>query len=223
MKTCVIVPAHNEVSTIGAVVEKLTARGLSVVVIDDGSNDGSGEIARRNGAFVIRHQLKMGKGQALRHGFEYALRQDFDNVVTMDADGQHDVGDIEQFLAKAAENPNCVVTGTRLDNPQGMPWLRLMTNRIMSGLISLACRQKIPDTQCGYRLISCAILRQISISSSDFEIETEVLIKSAKKGFRIHSVPIKTIYRNEASKINPILDTIRFIVYFIKEMCNTRS
>ena len=223
MKTCVIVPAYNEIAAIGAVVEKLIKRGLDVVVIDDGSEDGSGELARRNGAHVIRHDEKMGKGKALRHGFEYALKQNYDQVVTLDGDGQHDVDDIDQFLKKSLESPKSIVTGTRLGSPEGMPWLRLLTNRIMSGFISLACHQSIPDTQCGYRLISCDILRAISISSSDFEIETEVLIKAAKKGFRIHSVPIRTIYRNEASKINPLLDTVRFVVYFIKEMCNKSS
>ena len=87
----------------------------------------------------------------------------------------------------------------------------------MSGLISSVCRQRIPDSQCGYRYIAAPILRKISLLSSDFEIESEVLIQASKNGFKIYSVPIKTIYRGECSKINPIIDTFRFIVYIIRE------
>ena len=88
----------------------------------------------------------------------------------------------------------------------------------MSSLISFACRNSIADTQCGYRYINCDILKQIQFSSDDFEIETEILMKAAKKGYPIYSVPIKTIYRDEKSKIHPFKDTIRFVNYFIKEI-----
>ena len=99
-----------------------------------------------------------------------------------------------------------------------MPWHRLFTNKIMSALISLVCRQKIYDTQCGYRLIRCEVLRNVVLSSSAFEIESEVLIKASKKRYRIASVPVKTIYGTEVSKINPFFDTARFIIYIVREM-----
>ncbi len=87
----------------------------------------------------------------------------------------------------------------------------------MSILISAVCRQKIADTQCGYRYIAAPILKNISLVSSDFEIESEVLIQASRHGFKIYSVPIKTIYGCECSKINPIIDTFRFLVYIIRE------
>ena len=100
----------------------------------------------------------------------------------------------------------------------GMPFVRFLTNQIMSGLISLVCRQKVYDTQCGYRLIACDVLRHVQLSSTAFEIESEVLIKASKKRYRISSVPVKTIYGAEVSKINPFFDTARFIVYIVREM-----
>lgn len=218
MRVCIIIPAHNEARAIAQVVTPLKKRGLDVVVVDDGSADQSGELARNAGAEVLRNAQRAGKGESLRRGFAYALEKNYDGVVTMDGDGQHAVDDLDQFLKKVSDDPDSVVTGNRMAHADEMPLVRRLTNRWMSFLISSICRQKIPDTQCGYRYLSNAVLRAIRLTSSDYEIETEVLIQASKKGFRIHSVPIQTIYRNEESKINPFKDTLRFIAYLVREM-----
>lgn len=217
-RICVLIPVLNEAQAIGAVVSSLRAQDLDVVVIDDGSTDDSGAIARQNGATVIRHDVKKGKGQSLRDGFRYALEHGYDGVITMDGDGQHDAADIKQFLRPAAKERPGMVVGNRMVNPRGMPCVRYLTNRFMSSLISRACGQRIPDTQCGYRYIDSSVLREVPLACDDFEIETELLMKSSKQGFRIESVPVMTIYRDEESKINPWKDTVRFITYFIKEL-----
>ena len=217
-KICVLIPVLNEALAIGAVASSLRAKNLDVVVVDDGSTDDSGAIARQNGATVIRHEIKNGKGQSLRDGFRYILEHGYDGVITMDGDGQHDAADIEQFLRLAAKERPGIIVGNRMAMPQGMPCVRYLTNRFMSSLISRACGQRIPDTQCGYRYIDSAVLRAVPLACDDFEIETEMLMKSAKRGFRIDSVPVMTIYRGEESKIHPWKDTIRFITYFIKEI-----
>lgn len=219
VNVCILIPVYNERKEIGRLVESLKQKNFDVVIIDDGSTDDSGKAAREQGAIVIRHDQKQGKGRSLRDGFDFILKEKkYDGVVTIDGDGQHDIGDIAQFLVKAQEYPGSIITGTRMANPQGMPLIRLLTNRFMSGVISFLCRQKVPDTQCGFRLISVSVLKLLKLTCDDFQIETEVLIKAAKSGFQIYSVPIKTIYRGEASKINPVLDTFRFLVYIIKEM-----
>jgi hypothetical protein len=105
-----------------------------------------------------------------------------------------------------------------MHNPVGMPGVRRMTNGFMSWLISVICRQQITDTQCGFRLVTTKVLKSIDLKCNDFEIETEMLIKASKKGFRIVSAPIETIYRNEVSKINPLRDTLRFIRYISTEI-----
>ena len=136
----------------------------------------------------------------------------------MDGDGQHSPSDIAAFVACYQKTNADIVSGNRMHNPQGMPLVRLGTNRLMSWLISLFCRQNIPDTQCGFRLIKTKVLKVIKLESSDFEIETEVLIKASKKGFKIASVDIQTIYSNEVSKIQPVRDTFRFIAYLWREL-----
>ena len=104
-----------------------------------------------------------------------------------------------------------------------MPLVRLLVNRIMSAMISGVCRQRVPDTQCGFRYIGRRPLQEIKLSCKDFEIESEVLIEASHKGFKIYSVPIKTIYSNEVSKINPFVDTIRFFVYIIRQAWHSKT
>ncbi|MBN1869902.1 MAG: glycosyltransferase family 2 protein [Candidatus Omnitrophica bacterium] len=222
MNICVIIPAHNEACTIGYLVESLLKKNFDVVVIDDGSQDETGAISREKGACVLNHIDKKGKGYSLREGFQYALKHGYEAVVTMDGDGQHDVNGIDRFLAQAQKNKVSVIVGNRMIDPKGMPFVRLCTNRFMSWLISLVCRQRIADTQCGFRYIHCGILKQIDLVSRDFEIETEILMQACKKGFKVFNVPVKSIYRDEKSMINPFKDTIRFFVYFMKEICSLK-
>lgn len=223
IKICVLIPVLNESHAIGSVVESLHKRNLDVVVVDDGSTDDSGAIAGQKGATVIRHDTKKGKGQSLRDGFRHIVERGYDGVVTMDGDGQHDAADLEQFIQLAERERPGVIVGDRMAKPDGMPCIRYLTNRLMSAIISMACGQKIPDTQCGYRYIDARALKNISLNCDDFEIETEMLMKAAKRGYRICCVPIKTIYQDEESKINPLKDTVRFFVYFIKELCSSKD
>ncbi|MEI6438179.1 MAG: glycosyltransferase family 2 protein [Candidatus Omnitrophota bacterium] len=218
MKICLLIPAFNEAQALGPLVKDVRGRGFDALVVDDGSSDNSAEIARAAGATVISNIKNHGKGYSLQRGFDYILSRDYDALITVDGDGQHAPEDLGQFVTLYAEQRPDIICGNRMRNPKGMPGVRFVTNKIMSGLISLVCRQKIYDTQCGYRLISTKVLRNIQLSSTAFEIESEVLIKASKKGYRIVSVPIKTIYSNERSKINPFFDTIRFFIYIVREM-----
>lgn len=218
MKIGVVIPVYNEAKTIGQIVKALKTKGFDAVVVDDGSADHSGRIALESGAIVLWHKQKEGKGSSLRDGFAYALRYNYDAVITMDGDGQHDVDDIEKFITKAQEIPSGVITGNRMQNHHGMPATRLWVNRLMSKVISILCRQDITDSQCGYRYIARAVLEKIHLSSRDYEIESEVLIQACRNDFPIHTVPIKTIYSNELSKIHPVVDTWRFFVFIGKQI-----
>ncbi len=219
MKTeeiCVLIPVHNEAKTIGALVSGLRAEGLDVIVVDDGSVDGSGKIAQDMGAICLFHESKKGKGKSLRDGFAMVLEKDYRAVVTMDGDGQHAVEDIGRFMVVAEQTNAGMITGTRMCDAREMPFLRWMTNKFMSWVISGICRQTVPDSQCGYRLIRREVLEKLRLSCSDFEIETEMLVEASQRGFGIVSVPVQTIYRNETSKINPFADTWRFCAYLIR-------
>lgn len=217
-KICILIPAHNEARTIADVVKGVRAMGLDVFVIDDGSSDDSAQRARDAGATVLVNFKNQGKGFSLQRGFDHIISLDYDALITMDSDGQHAVEDLDAFIHFFNDKKPDIICGNRMKDHQGMPFVRFLTNKIMSTLISLVCRQKIYDTQCGYRLIRCEVLRNIQLSSSAFEIESEVLIKASKKHYRIASVPVKTIYGAEVSKINPFFDTARFIVYIVREM-----
>lgn len=214
----VVIPVLNEEKTIGGIVAALVKRHLPVIVIDDGSSDKSNQLARQAGAHVIYNEKRCGKGYSLKEGFAHALDIKLDGVICMDGDGQHALDDLDGFMTLAQEKDDCVINGNRFTNVQKMPKVRLLTNKLMSALISAACRQKIPDTQCGYRYISASVLRRIKLATNAFEIETEILIKASRAGFKIYSVPVQTIYGDEKSHINPIKDTLKFITYFVKEL-----
>lgn len=217
-KICILIPAYNEARTIAQVVAYVRGKGLDVLVVDDGSSDNSAALAKEAGAVVLVNFKNQGKGFSLQRGFDYIISRDYDALITMDADGQHAIEDLDGFISLFEAKRPDVICGNRMQDHKGMPFIRLATNKIMSGLISLVCRQKVYDSQCGYRLIRCEVLRNIHLSSSAFEIESEVLIKASKKGYRLASVPVKTIYGAEVSKINPFFDTARFIVYIVREM-----
>ena len=218
MRICIIIPVHNEANTIGPLVQNVRKEFLDVLVIDDGSSDNSRLIAEGNGATVLYHPEKKGKGFSLKEGFGYALKENYDAVITIDGDGQHDPQDLQKFLTLAQTYPISIIQGNRMQNHGGMPQLLYWTNRFMSLVISWGCGGHIADTQCGFRYISCVILKEIHLQSNDFEIETEILMKACKKGFRVYSVPIKTIYRDEKSKISPFKDTVKFFGYFLREV-----
>ncbi|MBF0490556.1 MAG: glycosyltransferase family 2 protein [Candidatus Omnitrophica bacterium] len=218
MKTVILIPAHNEAKAISDLVKRIAELGYDVIVIDDGSVDDTAILAKAQGALVISTYKKSGKGNALRLAFSKAIEQNYDAVITVDGDGQHSPEDLANFIEGYQKSHADIVNGDRMQNPIGMPLIRRWTNRFMSGIISLICHQKIADTQCGFRFITTNVLKVIELRCNDFEIETEILIRASKKGFRIISVPIQSIYRDEVSKIHPVRDTVRFICYISQEI-----
>ena len=183
-----------------------------VVVVDDGSVDSTSQKALDGGAIVIRHVSNQGKGAALRTGFSYVERKGFNALIAMDADRQHDYKELPKFIEEFRKNSADIVIGNRMANNRNMPFTRLYTNKITSFFTSLFLSCRISDTQSGYRLVRTEVLKNISLSTSNFEIESEVLIKASRKGFRIKEIPIRTIYLpNAQSKIKPLKDTLKFI------------
>lgn len=213
---CVLIPSYNEAKTIGHLVRELKNKELDVIVVDDGSKDETGRIAREEGAVVLTHNENMGKGQALREGFKFVLNNTYDAVLTMDGDGQHSPEAIPHFLEHLTRTKSQLIVGNRMLEAKGMPLVRWLTNKFMSFTISSICGQKIPDSQCGYRLLRREVLEKIKLSTSKYEIESEILIEASQFKFMIDSIPIKTIYKGEASQIDPIIDTLRFIRFIFK-------
>jgi glycosyltransferase involved in cell wall biosynthesis len=208
---CVLVPAYQEAGRIGRTVAAIREHCDKVIVIDDGSGDRTAEEAGAAGAQVIRHPRNLGKGAALHTGFEHALQQNYEFLITMDGDGQHDPADIPAFIAAFDRTQAPVVVGNRMDDPATMPLVRRCTNRYMSWLLSRRMGQRVPDTQNGFRLYArAAFPLLVATVCTGFAAESEVLLKLAGSGLRIASAPVKIIYRDEKSKIRPVRDTIRF-------------
>ena len=216
MKIGVLIPAFNEASQIGQVVKSVKFHGFLPIVVDDGSTDGTADIAESSGANVIRHAQNMGKGASLKTGIKHILDEGYDAVLIMDGDGQHSAGDIQAFIDSSSKDKNILVVGNRMNHTRNMPIDRKITNMFMSFILSLVCRQKIPDSQCGFRLIKRDLLKKINIQSNRFEVESELLVKACRAGAKIRSVPIETLYGEEASQINPFCDTFRFIIFLLK-------
>jgi glycosyltransferase involved in cell wall biosynthesis len=206
-----IIPAYNEEKHIGDVARRTRAQLGHVLVVDDGSNDRTAERAREAGAEVIIHPQNRGKGESIKTGLRHWLDRQFDFVIILDADGQHRPEEIERFVAAAvsATEPKLVL-GNRMNDVARMPRTRRIVNRYMSKKISRVCRQEIPDTQCGFRMLHRQLIPDLLEGADRFEYETEMLIIASRKGFRIESVPISTVYSDEVSSIHPVRDTLRF-------------
>lgn len=210
-KGCAIIPAYREGGRIGPVVEGVRGFLSAVIVVDDGSPDDTAAQAEHAGAMVIRHGTNRGKGAALDSGFRAARERGFEFVVTLDGDGQHSPADLPRFLDAYGQTGTPVLVGTRMADTRTMPFVRRITNRFMSWLLSREMGQRVPDTQCGYRLYRLAVVPEISAESKRFAAESEILMDLSRKGVAIGSVPVATIYGTERSKIHPVKDTIRFV------------
>ena len=223
MQICVIIPTYNESRKIGKIVEQIRKQNWQIVVIDDGSTDNTAEISRSFGATVLKNEKNFGKGFSLSRGLEYARDRNFDAVVTIDGDGQHLPAEIPQFIKLAKASDAGLIVGNRMHNPHSMPLIRVLTNMFMSWLISKLIRRNIPDTQCGFRLMKSDLVKEIRFNTQRFEIDSEILIQAARLGYKIESIPIKSIYHKERSQINPLLDTLRFINYIWRHIWTLRS
>jgi glycosyltransferase involved in cell wall biosynthesis len=205
-----IVPAYLEEKHIGDVARRTLQQLGHVLVVDDGSPDATAENARSAGAEVIVHEQNRGKGESIKTGLRHWLDRGFAYVIILDGDGQHLPEEIERFIAAAAATSAGLLIGTRMNDVRDMPLLRRLVNRYMSRKISRLCGQNIPDTQCGFRMVHRSVIPELLGGADRFDYETEMLILTSRKGHRIESVPISTVYSDEVSSIHPVRDTLRF-------------
>lgn len=218
MRVMALIPALDAADTIGHVVTSAKKYVGTVVVVDDGSTDGTKAAAEDAGAHVISHGVNRGKGVALRTGFEYALAEGYDAVVTLDADTQHDPEEIPKLI-EAAKGDAGIVIGSRLRDRASIPAYRYHTNMIGVRCISWRARNPLEDSQSGFRVYKAEVLRGMKYTSTRFETETELLIRAGLRGFRIASVPVRTIYSEKilsSSHYRKVADTYRICILFLK-------
>ncbi len=194
-KVIVAIPAYNEQSTIVGVIRGLKARGFpTIIVVDDGSSDPTGELATREGVLLVRHVINRGLGGALETGIRAAIERGADIIVTFDADGQHNPDDIARLIAPIEAGDADVVIGSRTFDTAGMPRARQIANRIANLVTYILFEVRATDSQSGLRAFSRAAATQIHLTTSGMEGSSEILAEVVDKRLRYTEVPIKAIY-----------------------------
>jgi glycosyltransferase involved in cell wall biosynthesis len=210
-----LIPCRNEAVALPGLLEGVRSYLPDVLVVDDGSIDGTAGIARRYGAECIGLWPGQGKGAALQAGFRHLESLGFSHALTMDGDGQHCPRDIPGFFSCFEDTGADLVVGLRRMTFGTMPWPRLAVNRVMSGCLSVCAGRRLADSQCGFRLVDLKRVREIGAVTRHFEFESEMLVKFVRRGFWVEFVPVKTIYRGERSKIRPLADTLRWLRWYV--------
>ena len=209
-----VIPCRNEAASIWEIVSGVRLQLPSVIVVDDGSTDGTAERAISAGAETLRHPANEGKGAALRTGWRRARDRGFAWAMTMDGDGQHAPEDISLFLSCAETTGAALVVGNRMNGASAMPWLRRQVNRWMSRWLSNLAGVPLPDSQCGFRLVNLEALGRLALATRQFEIESEVLVAFLSAKCKVEFVPIQVIYKAQASKIHPLHDGWRWLLWW---------
>lgn len=211
-----VVPAFNEASTILDIVERTRQHADEIIVVDDGSDDGTPELLDGSAIQLIRHATNRGKGASLLDGFRAAVARGAKFVVTLDADGQHRPEDIPKLVQCAGQNPGKIVIGSRMADRASFPNARYQANQIANFWISWASGYLIDDSQSGFRLYPSEFLQRLPARydrRKGFTLESELLIDAARAGRRSVSVPVPAIYSesHRPSHFRPVLDISRIV------------
>lgn len=213
LRAAVLIPCLNEERAIRRIVEGALSLCEHVIVVDDGSSDGT--LAQLEGLPIqlIRHERPGGKGNALRAGFRRALELPVDGVLTMDGDGQHFYGDIPRILRVAQQLPGHIVVGARLIGRERQPKIRRIANDIADWGIAWAVGQRLVDSQSGQRWYPLDVVRlAVDVAPQGFVFEADILIEAARRlGSKVAAVPIEVRYAGEfrRSHFKPLRDFCR--------------
>ncbi len=210
----IAIPAYNEADFIGRVLCDIKKKypHLKVLVVNDGSTDGTRRVLQKSGVSFIEHSTNIGKGQAILTAVQYAKKSGYDWILTLDADGQHDVSRISRFINKIKSDRWDVILGNRMGHRHLMPLHRVLSNGITSIIVSLCSGgPRIKDSQCGFRAIRLGRIQTRHFRQKGFQFESEMLLKLPRLGARITHVSISTIYADENSSMALVGDTLKFI------------
>lgn len=213
MKIAIVIPAYNEEKNIRDVLKDVGKANLPVFVVDDGSSDGTHKIARKSGAIVLRHEVNLGKGAAMKTGAEAAFNEGYEAVVFMDSDGQHKKEDLPKFL-DALDKGCGIVFGTR-NLSMGVPLVRYFGNKIASLYVRALFGIYVSDLICGYRAVTKKAYKKIEWESQGYGVETEMVVRAKKKGVKHCEVPVETVYLDKFKGVT-ILDAFGIFFQVLK-------
>lgn len=216
MKVVAVIPAYNEAATIRDVARRTLEQLGEVIVIDDGSADGTAAAVADLPLTLISNPVNLGKGASLWRGFAVALAEGADAVITLDGDAQHCPEDIPRLLQAAEARPGRIVIGARLWDKDKVPPLRYFGNRFANFWVAWAAGAPVADSQSGFRLYPASLLRHVQVAHGPharFAFESEILIEAGRTGVHTVSVPIAAIYppNARASHYRSAIDTVRIV------------
>ena len=219
-KICILIPAYNAQWTIGSVLKKVRSLGIDTIVVNDGSSDETKKVVLEYGVYLLEHPFNLGKGAALRTGFQYILEKGYELVITLDADGQHDPSEIPLLFEMFQSVEPDILIASRIREFYRMTFLRRFWNRLGAKAVARLCHSDITDSQSGFRLIRVEVMKKIDLLTTGFETELELLIKACKKGFRVLSIPINIpeIDGKFSSHFRPVTDTWLVCKLFLRSL-----
>lgn len=212
--TIVAVPTYNNVGFLPGVLDRLIAQGYPILVINDGSTDGTAELlaAQYSTLNVVTHPVNRGKGAGLRTAFDWAYEHGYRYVITIDSDGQHYPEDLPLFIDTITKYPDSLLVGARDLKAENMPSKNTFANKLSNHFFRIISGQRLEDTQTGYRLYPIRLLRNIKLLSAKYEFEMEILVRAAWRHIPLRSVPIRVYYgpgEERVSHFRPFQDFMR--------------
>ncbi|MCP4704157.1 MAG: glycosyltransferase family 2 protein [candidate division Zixibacteria bacterium] len=210
-KTIILIPAFNAALFIGELLTRIkkTVPSIDILVIDDGSTDETITKVKSQNCTILINKTNRGKGYSLKRGFAYAFDNNYDYLITIDADLQHCPEDITQFVLRKNKGHICI--GSRDLSMSKMPIGRWLSNNLTSFMVSIFGGKVIRDSQSGFRMFDLKVLKKMKADSNKFDFESELLFQTGLLNINVNEVPIDTIYKNENSSISHFGDTFRFI------------
>lgn len=221
LAVAVLIPALDCEATLAEIVRGARAHVAQVLVVDDGSRDGTAQVAVAAGAEVMRHAANRGKGAALRDGMRVLLERGATHAITLDGDGQHLPGDIPALLRAVAAEPDALVLGARQHAPGSMSEIRAFGNRFANRWVEIACGASLEDTQSGFRAYPLRATLALGGRADRFAFETEVIIRAVRAGIAIRTVPVRVWNPPAAERVSHfrgVRDTVRIVLTVIALM-----
>jgi glycosyltransferase involved in cell wall biosynthesis len=215
IKPLIVVPVYNHAGTLREVVLKALDVCSDILVVDDGSVDGSGEAILDLPARFIRHEQNRGKGAAIRTAAEEARRLGMSHIITIDADGQHDPADVSQFIPVIRNNPLAIVIGKRIFNSKTVPFLSRFGRSFSNFWTRVETGCSLKDTQSGFRAYPVVLLEWLKLHDKRYSFEVEILVKAAWAGITLEEVDISVYYPEPDKRIShfrPFMDNLALTI-----------
>lgn len=223
MKILLVIPVYNNVETIWDVIKKSRILNPDILVVNDGSTDGTGNILEyfEKTLNLLNIPVNKGKGNAIREASEWARRNGFSHILTIDADGQHDPDEIDKFLNAIKSTPDSIIIGCRDFSVHGIPFLSRIGRKLSNTAFRILTGVKLIDTQSGFRAYPINTDSKLKCLSNRYDFEMEIILKAALQKINIKEISVSVKYTDktrQASNFKPLKDTLRIIFLFVRTL-----